>query len=242
MSRIEKAYHFKFSALLRRLNARQPEKAWRWFQEKARHLAVIAGFSYQKALTLLYQKVARRVRTRFRTSACHDASATHPIRFVCDVGLGGLARWLRAAGYEAEWFPGISDAALAEKGRATGACLLTTDSLLMERRVVRNGEVQALWVPPTITMLEQLELVLDELGLPVLESRCMACGGDLQLRRKEELKSQIPPRTYLWLDEFWVCSRCGKLYWHGTHWEKIKDQIHKLSPRFQVQPDAKPQF
>lgn len=42
---------------------------------------------------------------------------TDPVRFVCDCGLGGLARWLRAAGYEAWWNNPVQDDALVARGR-----------------------------------------------------------------------------------------------------------------------------
>lgn len=35
--------------------------------------------------------------------------STDPPRFACDAMLGGLARWLRAAGYDATWTYGIED-------------------------------------------------------------------------------------------------------------------------------------
>jgi uncharacterized protein with PIN domain len=27
-------------------------------------------------------------------------------------------------------------------------------------------------------------------------------------------------RNYRSYDEFYVCSRCGKVYWQGTHWQR----------------------
>src|SRR5947209_2987103 len=83
-----------------------------------------------------------------------------------------------------------------------------------------HGLLPAVWVPPTLTMLEQLALVFGELGLEPRESRCMSCGGELQVVDKEAVRDRIPPRTYLWRDEFFECVRCHKLFWHGTHWEK----------------------
>ena len=145
--------------------------------------------------------------------------------FLCDAGLGGLARWLRAAGYEARWIPDIDDDELLHQARLNSATIVTTDSMLMERRVLRDGEIPAVWVPPSLTMVEQLESVLHELHLSVREPRCMECGGELQKVDKESMHERIPPRTYLWLDEYFVCGRCGKLFWHGTHWQRIQAQL-----------------
>jgi hypothetical protein len=154
--------------------------------------------------------------------------APAPALFLCDAGLGGLARWLRAAGYEAVWIPDIEDSELLRKARDRQAMILTTDSLLMERRLLRDGVIPALWLPPTLTMLEQLALVFRELGLSVRNPRCMSCGGELRRVEKEAMRERIPPRTWRWVDEYFLCARCDKLFWHGTHWQRIQDRLRQL--------------
>ena len=115
------------------------------------------------------------------------------------------------------------------QARQAGAVALTTDSLLMERRVLRDGEIPALWVPPSLTPLQQLELVFDELRLPLRPSLCMSCGGPLQSVDKEAVRDRIPPRTYLWLDRYFECEQCGRLFWHGTHWQRIQGRLQGLA-------------
>ena len=56
----------------------------------------------------------------------------------------------------------------------------------------------------------------------------MSCGGELRTVDKEAVRDRIPPRTYLWRNEFFECLRCHKLYWHGTHWEKITTRLRHL--------------
>ena len=60
-----------------------------------------------------------------------------------------------------------------------------------------------------------------EFGLKRHEPRCMSCGGELRRVEKEALRERIPPRTYRWLDEYFVCARCDRLFWRGTHWMRI---------------------
>jgi len=98
--------------------------------------------------------------------------------------------------------------------------------MLMERRLLRDGVIAALWLPPTLRIRQQLNLVFREFGLKVGEPRCMACGGELVTQDKEAIRERIPPKTYRWLDEYFACSRCGKLFWRGTHWERISKQLH----------------
>jgi uncharacterized protein with PIN domain len=84
------------------------------------------------------------------------------------------------------------------------------------------------WLPPTLGIPEQLALVFREFGLTLRVPRCMSCGGELRRGDKEALKERIPPKTYRWLDEYFVCARCGKLFWHGTHWRRIAKALKAL--------------
>src|SRR5262249_6766910 len=99
------------------------------------------------------------------------------------------------------------------------------------RRVLRDGILPAHWLAPALGAAEQLGLVLREFGLKIGEPRCMSCGGELRRVWKEALRERIPPRTYLWLDEYFVCCRCNKLFWRGTHWERISSQLSGLAPK-----------
>ena len=48
-----------------------------------------------------------------------------PPLFLCDAMLGGLARWLRGAGYDARFQYGIDDRDLIRLARETGGTLLS---------------------------------------------------------------------------------------------------------------------
>lgn len=141
--------------------------------------------------------------------------------FFCDSMLGGLARWLRAAGYDADFDPCIDDGVLVERARALGRVVLSSDGGIFERNVVRGGTVRALYVPRGLGKEEQLSFVLRSLELPVLAPRCMSCGGELVVVAKEAVRDEAPPRTFARESEFWRCTRCQKLLWKGTHWERI---------------------
>ena len=97
--------------------------------------------------------------------------------------------------------------------------------------MLRDGVIPGLWLPPTLKIPEHLALVFREFGLTLRQPRCTACGGQLRQGDKEELREQIPPQTYLWLDEYFICTRCGKLFWHGTHWQRIAATLKTLGPR-----------
>jgi uncharacterized protein len=190
---------------------------------RAGRLSARDGISLTDALALVDEQLA--TSKPFQQSASQSA----PVLFLCDAGLGGLARWLRAAGYDAAWQPDIADTELLRQARQVGATVLTTDAMLMERRLLRDRIIPAFWLPPTLSIAEQLALVFREFGLTLRGPRCMSCGGELRRGSKEALHERIPARTYRWLDEFFVCSRCDKLFWHGTHWQRIVATLTALA-------------
>jgi len=151
------------------------------------------------------------------------------LAFFCDAMLGGLARWLRAAGYDADFEYGIDDDALIERARTNGRVILSSDGPLFERNVIKNGHIQAVYVPQQLSKLQQLRFVLGELKLPVQPARCMACGGELAEVPKHTVMDQVPPLAYRSCERFWRCERCGKLLWHGTHWQKIARRLQELA-------------
>jgi uncharacterized protein len=222
VSRIRRGYEDRFRALLRQARARRLEQGVQWLVAKAWRLSAHDTIPLADALAQVYERLASR--------KCFQASApvTDHSHFLCDAGLGGLARWLRAAGYEAAWQPDIDDDELLLQARSSGATLLTTDAMLMERRLLRDRIIPTFWLPPTLSIPEQLALVFREFGLAVCSPRCMTCGGELRRVGKEALRERIPPRTYRWLDEFFVCTRCDKLFWHGTHWQRIMATLATL--------------
>jgi uncharacterized protein with PIN domain len=155
-----------------------------------------------------------------------------PPVFLCDPSLEGLARWLRAAGYAAELpVGGVPLHRLPDEALRRGLFLLTTEAETLERRIVADGSLRVLWLPSSLATDEKLGLVLRDLGLALREPRCMACGGELVARPKEDVRPRIPPRTARWKDEYFVCSSCDRLFWQGTHWERIARALSAAGAR-----------
>lgn len=153
------------------------------------------------------------------------------MKFQCDAMLGGLARWLRALGYEAAWEHGIEDGALVERALENGAVLLSSDRPLFERRPVKSGAVRALFVPRHAPVLDQAVFVLRALSLPVGELRCMACGGALVDVDRAEAELEAPPLSLRSCDAFFRCAGCRRLYWRGTHWTRIEATRAQVAAR-----------
>ena len=224
VSRIQKAFERRFRELLAEVGARDRDRGVHWLLRHAR--PATGGSTLSHTLAEENIVLAEKVH-RFRQ---RKGIAVHSNTVVfCDAGLGGLARWLRAAGCDAHWVQDISDAELVEQAEKIGATVITTDSLLLDRRPITQGRIRAIWVPPSLTKFEQLRLVRAELDLPENDSRCMRCGGELVRVDKEAVRDRIPPKTYLWVDEYFECTRCKQLFWHGTHWQQVSAKLHAIA-------------
>jgi len=106
MSRIRKAYATRFRWLLENFGARRLDQGVTQLLKTAERISAAEKIPLADALTRLHNHLAS------NASVSTPIQLPDPIRFFCDAGLGGLARWLRAAGYEAEWEPGIDDSDL----------------------------------------------------------------------------------------------------------------------------------
>ncbi len=217
VARLELGYRTRYRRLLGRAGREPPEAAVAGLVERARRLRQAEGLTLGEAL----ERVLRQARDELGLAAATEA-APADLELLCDGALVGLTRWLWAAGLPARAFPGAPAAALLGRARRSGRILLTTDSRLMERRLVTRGVVRALWVPSSLGRAEQLGAVLADLGYRPGAPRCMACGGRLRVVPKQEVRDRIPPRTARWKDEYFVCVDCGQLFWEGTHWQRIQ--------------------
>ncbi|MCD6321220.1 Mut7-C ubiquitin/RNAse domain-containing protein [Candidatus Bipolaricaulota bacterium] len=152
-------------------------------------------------------------------------------RFVADVHLGKLVRYLRLLGLDVESPPDASDEELVRISAEEGRILLTRDRHLLKHGSLTHGY----WVRSDDPVEQAREVIrrfdLEREIRPF--SRCLACNGPLVPVPKEEVLGKIPPRTAAWLDEFYRCRRCGKLYWPGTHYRRLRrvlDEILGRSP------------
>ena len=230
--RIEEGYRHRFRRLLARVRPRRLEFGVELLMGRARERSLREGIPLPAALAAQYEHARVRVSRR---AALMAACAVEPPaeratpRFVCDASLGGLARWLRAAGFEARWRPAASAADLVREAPGEGLTLLTTDTAVLRLRAVRDGELDVRWGPPAGGPVEQLGFVLRDLELARREPRCMSCGGALRAGAKDGVLDRIPPRTRRWKDDYFVCAGCGTLFWPGTHWEKIVRALERAA-------------
>jgi uncharacterized protein with PIN domain len=134
-------------------------------------------------------------------------------RFVLDVHLGTLARWMRLLGIDTAYRNDASDPELVEQGNAEGRVVLTKDRGLLRRRELGAG-AYVLGSSPD----DQLADVLDRFAPPLAPwTRCLACNGGLEPVEKQRVEHLLEPGTRASYDAFSRCRECGQPYWHGAH-------------------------
>ena len=145
-------------------------------------------------------------------------------RFVADTMLGELARWLRILGYDTLYSRVYTDKQLLDIAEKTGRILLTRDWGLYVR--ARKRGLKAVYVNGD-SAVERLALVAARTGIELkpdpARSRCPKCNAELVVvKDKEKVRGRVPPRSYEAHDVFYVCPRCGMVYWEGGHWKNIR--------------------
>ena len=156
-------------------------------------------------------------------------------KFVADGHLGKLARDLRLLGFDVLYSSDPSDASLAAACSDERA-LLTRDRRLLMHKVVRHG-----YCPRSHDPDEQIAEVVgrfDLSGLTAPFTRCLRCNGALARVSKGEVLDQLEPLTKIYYYEFRRCPDCGKIYWPGSHFEKLQNRLERI--RFEL--NRKPEF
>ncbi len=141
--------------------------------------------------------------------------------------LGSLARWLRILGYDTAYDRTIEDARLVELCHLQGRIALTKDRRLAKRKALHH-----VFLIKEVHLGEQLGEVLDKTGdrvedLPLF-SRCLECNRELVETAPEKIRGRVPEYTYNTQNRFRVCPECGRVYWPGTHRNRILGRLRQL--------------
>jgi uncharacterized protein with PIN domain len=156
------------------------------------------------------------------------------MKFIADSMLGRLAKWLRLLGYDTLYHPHIEDRKLLRIAREDKRILLTRDTQLVKIR----GLQEFLLLTDNNTF-HQLKKVIETFKLKVYSkknscdytvnvSRCSLCNARLDIIRKGDVKNAVPAYVFQTSHIFKKCSQCGKLYWRGTHPEKLKEKLSEI--------------
>ena len=150
-------------------------------------------------------------------------------RFVLDTHLGRLAAYLRLFGFDTLYRNDYSDKTLAEISANEHRILLTRDKQLLMRKQITHG-----YYVRTTQPRKQLVEIFQRFDLHKSQQpfiRCMHCNGDIRPVPKEEIESRLLPHTKTWHHEFWQCSQCHKIYWKGSHYQRLQQIVAAINDK-----------
>ena len=147
-------------------------------------------------------------------------------RFVADTHLGKLARHLRMAGFDTlhgnDWDDDRIVAVSAHERRT----ILTRDKGMLRRREVARG-----YFVRSVASEEQLSEVVAALQLERLLApftRCRECNAPLEDVPRESVADRLPEKVRGFYQRFKRCPGCDRVYWEGTHFERMKGVLARL--------------
>lgn len=164
-----------------------------------------------------------------------DISTVSPLRkkplrdpkFILDVHLGKLAKYLRLCGLDTLYFKQLTDPEIIKISVKERRIILTRDRNLLKNKIVTHG----CWIRSPKPE-SQLKEVLHRFNLknnlrPFI--RCLECNGILTDVSREEILDQLLPKTKEYYTEFKKCPVCHHIYWEGSHYEKMKKFIEQMT-------------
>jgi len=149
------------------------------------------------------------------------------MRFVTDVMVGRLSRWLRLLGYDTR-SDVLEDEELLRTAEEEERILLTRDKDLINRAQRKKINSVYIGAPDLEGQILQLFRALgrNSIELDPDKSRCPLCNGRLEKVGVDDLEGNVPPKVLEYHSEFWRCLSCKKVYWMGRHWENIRKKIN----------------
>ena len=152
------------------------------------------------------------------------------IKFIIDVNLGKLSRFLRMLGFDVLYDNRYDDHKIVRISSKDRRIILTRDQNLLKHGSITHGY----WLRNSDPNKQLLE-ILNRFDLQSLISpftRCMDCNGVLHSVQKEDIVAEIPLKTAKYYSEFYRCPSCKKIYWPGSHYQKMKKKIDRIRGEF----------
>jgi uncharacterized protein with PIN domain len=146
-------------------------------------------------------------------------------RFVADVHLGTLARYLRLLGFDTEWRNDLEDEAIIRQSLEEDRIILTRDLGILKDSRVTHGY----WLRSTepLTQVEEVVSAFDLARKLDPYTRCMECNGTLEPISRRKAAFHVPLQVFLVYRDFNRCRICGRVYWRGAHQRRLEAVIDR---------------
>jgi uncharacterized protein with PIN domain len=157
-------------------------------------------------------------------------------RFLADDMVGRLARWLRIMGLDVAPAGRVDDNELMRRALSEDRVLLTRHGRLLDRITAKDlkpRRCELKWIVlKSPHLLPQIAQVLEVTGTQVdrglLFTRCLICNSVLEPASKEDVAGEVPEFTYSIQDHYSRCRNCNKVFWKGTHTDRILKRLDQI--------------
>jgi hypothetical protein len=146
------------------------------------------------------------------------AAAAEPA-FLADSHLGGLARFLRMLGFDTLYENGLGDAEIRRLAREERRIVLTRD-----RELLKCADIAAGAFVRELKAEAQLREVAARYDLAPKArpfTRCLSCNLPLEPVDKRAVLERLPESVSRLHESFLRCAGCDRVYWRGSHYERM---------------------
>lgn len=148
-------------------------------------------------------------------------------KFILDVHLGKLARYLRLLGFNTDFRNDADDPEIIARATDEHRIILTRDVGILKHAAVTHGY----WVRTTDPRAQIGEVIrrFNLQGQIRPFTRCMVCNGQVAPVPKTAVVDRLPEKTRRYYDAFTQCNTCGRIYWKGSHYERMKHLVAHIT-------------
>ncbi|MHC1637515.1 MAG: DUF5615 family PIN-like protein [Candidatus Nezhaarchaeales archaeon] len=151
-------------------------------------------------------------------------------KLLLDSMCGKLARWLRFLGFDVVYLKEVDDESILSIAKSSNRIIITRDQEL-HNRAIKNGLKSILLT--TTDHVNNMSKILRELNVQIVipppVTRCPLCNNLLKEVNPEEVAHLLPSKELMHrYEKFWLCNKCNKVYWIGSHWRNIKKILSEV--------------
>ncbi|MBN2373289.1 Mut7-C RNAse domain-containing protein, partial [bacterium] len=145
-------------------------------------------------------------------------------KFLVDIMLGRLARWLRTLGYDAFYTRNGIDSRMMVLAYRENRFILTRSKRLYNK----IGPELSVFINSD-DFRDQVREVINVLGIKfdrnIFLTRCLNCNLPLMELPKEDAQLKVPPYVFQTVNRFRACPQCRRVFWSGTHISEMEKLI-----------------
>jgi uncharacterized protein len=148
------------------------------------------------------------------------------LRFICDVHLGKLAKYMRMCGFDVFYSNNLLDHLIIQMSDETKSIILTKNKELFKTK----QPSRAYLVKQSDSKMQLFEIIsYFDLKTSIEPfSRCTKCNLTVQPVDKNSIEKQVPSPVLKMHKSFMKCYGCNRIYWQGSHYMSMLSWISRI--------------